>query len=78
MIGSRYLNQMGSIRKRIKIPIFSKKKKVSSYHGSFVINKNVFFLKLITPKLNVTVLELSQVKGPMRVNPETGVQYFLL
>ena len=36
----------GSIRKRIKIPIFSKKK-VSSYHGSFVINKNVFFLKCL-------------------------------
>ena len=52
MIGSRYLNRMGSIRKRIKIPIFSKKK-VSTYHGSFVINKNVFFFKkLITLKLN--------------------------
>ena len=51
MIGSRYLNRMGSIWKRNKIPIFSKKK-VSSYHGSFIINKNVFFLKLITLKLN--------------------------
>ena len=45
MIGSKYLNQMGIIRKKIKVPIFSKKKKVSSYHGSLVIkNKNVFFL----------------------------------
>ena len=43
MIGSRYLNQMNSIQKRIKIPLF--KKKISSYHRSFVINKNVFFLK---------------------------------
>ena len=43
---------MGSIRKRIKIPIFSKKK-VSSYYGSFVINKYVVFVKkLITLKLN--------------------------
>ena len=31
--------------KRIKVPIFSKKKKNSSYYGSFVINKNVFFFK---------------------------------
>ena len=49
-----YQNRMGSIRKRIKIPIFSKKnklKKYSSYHDSLVINKNknVIFLKLITP-----------------------------
>ena len=48
-----YLNGVGSIRKRIKIPIFSKKKnKFSSYHGSLVINKNknvFFFKKLITP-----------------------------
>ena len=43
---------MYSIQKSIKKPIF-KKKKNSSYHGSFVINKNVFFVKkLITPKLN--------------------------
>ena len=41
-----YLNQMDSIQKRIKIPIFYKKKKCSSYHGYFDINKNkiVFFL----------------------------------
>ena len=51
MIGSRYFNLMGSIRKRINIPI-SSKNKASSYHGSFVINKNVFFFKLITLKLN--------------------------
>ena len=36
-----YLNGMGSIRKRIKIPIFTKKKKFSSYHGNFVNNKNL-------------------------------------
>ena len=37
-----YLNAMGSIRKRIKIPTFKKKlKNISRYHGSFVINKNV-------------------------------------
>ena len=31
----------------LKIPIFTKKKKFSSYHGSFIINKNknVFFFK---------------------------------
>ena len=42
-----YLNQMGSIRKRIKIPIFSKKNYYFSYHGFFVINNNkiVFFFK---------------------------------
>ena len=33
-----YLNRMGSIQKRIEIPIFSKKI-ISSYHGSFVIKK---------------------------------------
>ena len=38
---------------RIKILTFSKEKKFSSCHRSFVINNNVFFfLKLITPKLN--------------------------
>ena len=35
-----YLNRMGRIQNGIKIPIFSKNK-FSSYHGSFVINKNV-------------------------------------
>ena len=40
-----YLNRVGGIRKRIKIPIFSKKNQFCSYHGSLVINKNqnVFF-----------------------------------
>ena len=53
MMGLRYFNRMRIIRKRIKIPIFSKKKEFSTYHGSFVINKNVFFLKkLISPKLH--------------------------
>ena len=53
---------MGSIRKSIKIPIFSKKK-VYSYHGSFVINKNVFFLKLITLKLNGQFFENNHDNG---------------
>ena len=35
-----YVNRMGNIQKRIKILIFSKKK-ISIYHGYFVINKNV-------------------------------------
>ena len=53
MIGSRYFNRIGSIRKRIKKPKFSKKNYFPSYHGSFVINKNVFYIKkLITPTLN--------------------------
>ena len=53
MVGSRYFNRIGSTRKRIKKPIFSRKNYFSSYHNSFVINKNVFyFRKLITPKLN--------------------------
>ena len=45
MIGFKFWNGMDSIRKSIKKPIF--KKKFSSYHGYFVINKNVFsfFLK---------------------------------
>ena len=34
-----YLKGMGSIQKKTKIPIFSKRKKLSSYHGYFVINK---------------------------------------
>ena len=38
-----YLNGVGRIRKRIKIPIFSKNQ-FSSYHRSFVINKKVFFV----------------------------------
>ena len=42
IIGLKYLNRIGSIRKRIKKPIFSKKKFLS-HHGYFVINKNVFF-----------------------------------
>ena len=50
MIGSKYLNRIGRIRKRIKIPV---KKKNFSYHSSLVINKNVFYLKKLTiPKLN--------------------------
>ena len=36
-----YLNEMGGIQKGIKIPIFPKKKFIFSYHGSFVISKNV-------------------------------------
>ena len=52
MVRWRYFNRMGIIRKRIEISIFSQKKKICSYHSSFVINKNVYFLKLITPKLN--------------------------
>ena len=48
MIRLKFFNWMGNIRKRIK-----NIKKFSSYHGSFVINKKVYFLKkLITPKLN--------------------------
>ena len=53
MIGPRYLNRIGSIRKSIKEPKFSKQNYFSSYHGSCVINKTVFcFQKLVTPKLN--------------------------
>ena len=41
MLGSRYLNQMSSIRKRIKIPIFSKKKIIlegdALYRQSFLL-----------------------------------------
>ena len=48
MIGSRYLNRMGSIRKRIKIPIFSKKKKKIS-------QKRVFFLKAYNLKTNRSI-----------------------
>ena len=53
MIGLKFMDRIGSIRMRIKKPKF-KKKKISSYHGSFVITKNVFFFffKLITPKIN--------------------------
>ena len=44
---------MGRIRKSIKKPIISKRKKLSRYYGSLVINRNVFFFKkLITSKLN--------------------------
>ena len=50
MVGLKFSNWMGSIRKSIKKHIL--KKNFSSYHGFFIINKNVFFLKkLITPKL---------------------------
>ena len=42
-MGLRYFNRICIIRKRIKNLYL--KKKISSYHGSFVINKNVFFLK---------------------------------
>ena len=42
MIGLKFMDRIGSIRMRIKKPKF-KKKKISSYHGSFVITKNVFF-----------------------------------
>ena len=44
-----YLNRMGSIPKRIKLPIyffFFFFKKTSSYHGSSVINKNVKMKKM--------------------------------
>ena len=52
MIALKFLNRIDSIRKRMKKPKL-KKKKISSYHGFFVINKNVFlFKKLITPALN--------------------------
>ena len=54
MIGSRYLNRMGSIQKRIKIPIFSKKK-ILAITVLLLLTKTCFFfffLKLITPKLN--------------------------
>ena len=57
MIGLEFLSRVGSIRKRIKKPIF-KKNNFSSYRGSFVITKNVFsFKKLITPKLSGQFLE---------------------
>ena len=36
-----YNNRIGSIRKRITIPIFSEKNYSSRYHGSFVIKKIV-------------------------------------
>ena len=54
MIRFKFLNRIGSVRKSIKNLYFQKKKKkIASDHGSFVINKNVFFVsKLITHKLN--------------------------
>ena len=36
-----YLNRIGNIWKRIKITYIFKKNYFFSYHGSFVINKNV-------------------------------------
>ena len=42
MIGFKFLNRMDTIQKSIKNSIFVKKK-ISSYHGSFLINKNGFF-----------------------------------
>ena len=39
MIGSKYLNRMSSIRKRIKIPIFSKKKKISTITVHLLLTK---------------------------------------
>ena len=36
-----YVNGMHSIRKRIELPIFSKQNQFSSYHWSFLIDKNV-------------------------------------
>ena len=44
MIEFKFFNRMGSIRKSIKNP-YLKKKNFSSYHGFFVINKNVLFFK---------------------------------
>ena len=53
MLGSRYFNRIGSIRKRIKENLYFQKNYFSSYHGSIVINKHVFYFKKpITPKLN--------------------------
>ena len=60
MIVLEFFRWVGSIRKSIKKPIFSKKNYFSNHRGSFVITKNVlffcffffFFYKLITPKLN--------------------------
>ena len=48
----KYLNWTNASRRRIKIPIFFKKKYFFIYHGSFVINENVIFLTRITFKLN--------------------------
>ena len=42
MIGLRYLNRMGSIRKRIKIPIFSKKK-ILAIMVLLLLTKTCFF-----------------------------------
>ena len=51
MIGFKFLNRIGSMHPKEHTKTYIKKK-FSSYHSSFVINKNMFFLKLITPKLN--------------------------
>ena len=52
IIGLKFLSRVGSIRKSIK-NLYLKKNNFSSYRGSFVITKNVFFFyKLITPKLD--------------------------
>ena len=46
MIGSRYLNRVDSIRKRIKIPIFSKqKKKFLAITVLVLLTKTCFFFK---------------------------------
>ena len=43
MIELEFFSRVGSIRKSIKKPIFSKKNYFFNYRGSFVITKNVFF-----------------------------------
>ena len=57
MLGSRYLNRMGSIRRRIKIPIFSKRKKLLAITVLLLLTKTCFFFKLITLILNGQLFE---------------------
>ena len=52
MIGFKFLNRMGRIRKSIKKPII-KKKNYPAITVLLLLTKTCFFLKkLITPKLN--------------------------
>ena len=57
-----YENRIGSIRKRIKIPIFSKNNYFSRYHGSFVINKIVNNIKMSFSQLRHKIEPFSRVK----------------
>ena len=49
----KFLNRIGSIRKRIEKPIFPKKKKILAIMVLLLLTKTCFFLKLITPKQSI-------------------------